>query len=447
MPKTKKSIIEVSTDFVDEINAEEATLLEDEKEDEVQKTDSDNAAKSKKTKTTKKSVKTEEINKLEELDSPTDGIETSPDIDKDEITSESKKAEAESEIKSESKPEINPEPDLEPEQLKAEKTTKKKGRKITKGDIVEALKEKEELRMRKVIEREEKSFKWHIIQDYLHTKKIARGTVVSVEETTSGMVVAIINFNDFRVVIPASEFFIKPIAVEPNVSDFQKIRRQKQILVKSLGAEVEFVIAHAKQENNKETKQKEYIVLASRKQALLRQIKYYFGKKNGERRIEPGRIIRNVPVIAVGKEALMVSVCGIDKIMNKAQLSYKFLGSLIDEFHVGDRIDVAVLDVIDKEEDNVDIQISHKQTQIEQFKKNIVNCSVGGMYRGIITIVKENTVQLYLTDVDVPAFSKIIKLNNIEELPSAGDMVLLVANKIVPERGLVLGTIIRLIKK
>ena len=424
MPKTiKDDVIDVSTEIIDEeeINTEEVNTAEVNAEEVNTKVD--------KTEETASVSGTDEEKTAEtdESDEPASEIETSADVDENAIDAEMGKTESE-------KP-------------KAENAPKKKGRKITKSDIIEAFKEREELRMREVSEREEISLKWHIVQDYFHTKKIARGTVISVEETTSGMVVAVVNFNGFRVVIPASEFFIKPIAVEPGVSEHQRIRREKQVIVKSLGAEVEFIIVHANQENNKETKQKEYIVLASRKQALLRQIKYYFGKKNGERRVEPGRIIRNVPIIAVGKEALMVSICGIDKVMNKAQLSYKFLGSLIDEFHVGDRIDVAVLDVIDKPDGSVDIQVSHKQTQLEQFKRNVLNCSVGGMYRGVITIVKDNTVQLYLTDVDVPAFSKIVKLNNIEELPSAGDTVLLVANKIVPERGLVLGTIIRLIKK
>lgn len=424
MPKTiKDDVIDVSTEIIDEeeINTEEVNTVEvnaEEVNTEVDKTEETASV---------SGTDEEKTAETDESDEPASGIETSADVDESAIDAEMGKAESE-------KP-------------KAENAPKKKGRKITKSDIIEAFKEREELRMREVSEREEISLKWHIVQDYFHTKKIARGTVISVEETTSGMVVAVVNFNGFRVVIPASEFFIKPIAIEPGVSEHQRIRREKQVIVKSLGAEVEFVIVHANQENNKETKQKEYIVLASRKQALLRQIKYYFGKKNGERRVEPGRIIRNVPIIAVGKEALMVSICGIDKVMNKAQLSYKFLGSLIDEFHVGDRIDVAVLDVIDKPDGSVDIQVSHKQTQLEQFKRNVLNCSVGGMYRGVITIVKDNTVQLYLTDVDVPAFSKIVKLNNIEELPSAGDTVLLVANKIVPERGLVLGTIIRLIKK
>lgn len=377
-------------------------------------------------------VSAEEVAKLvsdnkEVKPKPVEVVENSPDIDQKEIETELGETK-------ETKPKA------------AEKAPREKSRKPNRSDIIEAFKEREELRMRDVAEREEHSLKWHIVQDYLHTKKIGRGTVISVEETTSGMVVAVVNFNDFRVVIPASEFFVKPIAVDEGISEQQRIRREKQVIVKSLGAEVEFVVVHAKQENNKDTRQKEYIVLASRRQALLRQMRYYFGKKNDVRRVEAGRIIRNVPIIAVGKEALMVSICGIDKVMNKAQLSYKFLGSLVDAFHVGDRIDVAVLEIVDKD-NGIDIQISHKQTQLEQFKRNVSNCSVGGMYRGVITIVKDNTVQLYLTDVDVPAFSKIVKLNNIEELPSAGDTVLIVANKIVPERGLVLGTIIRLIKK
>ena len=380
-----------------------------------------------------------EIKKVEESEESLETAESSQNDDEEVVTEDGVEKNEDNEI---SEKPIDP-------QGKKEKQNKpqKKGPKVTRTDIIEAFKEKEELKMRATNEREEQALKWHIVQDYLHTKKIARGTVISVEETTSGMVIAVVNFNDFRVIIPASEFFIKPIAVEAGVNEQSRIRREKQVIVKSLGAEVEFVIAHAKQEKSKDAKDKEYVVLASRKQALLRQIKYYFGKKGDTRRVETGRIIRNAPVIAVGKEALMVTVCGVDKILTKAQLSYKFLGTLVNTFHVGDRIDIAVLDVVDKEDGNIELKVSHKQTQLEQFKRNVSNCSVGGMYRGIITIVRDNTVQLYLSDVDVPAFSKIIKLNNIEDLPSAGDTVLLVANKIIPERGLVLGTIIRLIKK
>lgn len=415
---TDENVIDASAEFIDDVEIEEDAVTVAE----TQNKDAEPAEPAE-VETTAEASETVDA---DDADEDEKAVETSPEVSEEEL-----KAEV-GEVKTEEKPAEKPQ---------------KKGRKITRGDIIEAFREREELRMREVSEREETSLKWHIVQDYLHTKKIARGTVISVEETTSGMVIAVINFNGFRVVVPASEFFIKPIAIEPGVNEHQRIRREKQVLVKSLGAEVEFVIVHANQEVNKDTKEKEYIVLASRKQALQRQIKYYFGKKNGVRRVEPGRIIRNVPIIAVGKEALMVSICGIDKVMNKAQLSYKFLGTLTETFHVGDRIDVAVLDVTDKEDGGVDIKVSHKQTQIEQFKRNVQNCSVGGMYRGVITIVKDDTVQLYLTDVDVPAFSKIVKLNNIEELPSAGDTVLLVANKIVPERGLVLGTIIRLIKK
>lgn len=334
-----------------------------------------------------------------------------------------------------------------PEEPKVKKTVKKKiGPKTTRTDVMDALREREELKERRSVEREEKSLKWHIIQEHFHRKKIAKGTLISVEETSNGMVIAVIDFNGFRVIVPAAEFFVKPIAVEEGVSKQQRIRREKQVIVKSLGAEVEFVIVHATQEVNKETKAKEYVIIASRKQALLRQIKYYFEKVNDGRRIEPGKIIRNVPIIAVGKDSLMVSVCGIDKTMAKPQLSYKFLGNLGEAFKVGDKIDLAVLAVEEKESGAIDLTVSHKQTQLDMFRRNVQNCSVGGMYRGKITIVRDDNVQLYLTDVDVPAYSKILKLNNIEELPSAGDTVLFVAHKIVPEKGIVLGTIIRYIK-
>lgn len=423
-----ENIIDVSADFIDDkhIDAESTTTEEIPGIAEIGEIKKD-----------------EKLEDLSETEASQNSEENNNDEETEDTSAESSDEETEDDEQSEASEES-----AEPQNKgKAPKKTQKKGPKITKTDILEAFREKEELKMRAVNEREEQALKWHIVQDYLHTKKIARGTVISVEETTSGMVIAVVNFNDFRVIIPASEFFIKPIAVEAGVNEQSRIRREKQVIVKSLGAEVEFVIAHAKQEKNKETKDKEFVVLASRKQALLRQIKYYFGKKGEARRVEAGRIIRNAPVIAVGKEALMVTVCGIDKVLTKAQLSYKFLGTLVNAFHVGDRIDIAILDVVDKDDGNIDIKVSHKQTQLEQFKKNVSNCSMGGMYRGTITIVRDNTVQLYLNDVDVPAFSKIIKLNNIEDLPSAGDTVLLVANKIVPERGLVLGTIIRLIKK
>ena len=436
MPKIKHDdVIDVSAEFVDDVDGNIETDTVDETAENTDVVDESNEEVEQK----------DEDNQEDAEDDATDDAEDDEDSEEDSEEEENEE-EAETEEEADVKPKKAKKATTKEKTKTKTKATKKKP-KVTKADIIAAFQEKEMLRMRAVNEREEQALKWHIVQDYAHTKKIARGTVISVEETTSGMVIAVVNFNDFRVVIPASEFFVKAIAVEEGVSNQARIRREKQVLVKSLGAEVEFVIAHAKQEKNTNTNEKEYVILASRKQALLRQIKYYFGKKGDVRRVEAGKIIRNVPIIAVGKEALMVTVCGIDKVLTKAQLSYKFLGTLVNTFYVGDRIDVAVLDVIEKDNDTVDIKVSHKQTQLPQFKKNISNCSIGGMYRGTITIVRDNTVQLYLDVVNVPAFSKIIKLSNVEDLPSAGDTVLLVANKIVPERGLVLGTIIRIIKK
>ena len=337
--------------------------------------------------------------------------------------------------------------DVEEKETKG--TKKKEAAKLTKTrtDVMNQVREKELERIERALEREESALKWRLVQDAFHTKKLVKGFVMAVETKANDMVVAIINYNDYKTTIPFNEMFIDPPIYDADLPVEQKIRRERQILSKLLGAEVSFIIKHADVLQDKEYNVKEYIVFGSRKDALLRQKRYYYGLKNGVRRVNVDKKIKNVPIVSVGKEALMVNVLGIDVTMSKGQLSYKYIGALNKEYFVGDKIDVIVEDLKVNDDGEIQLSVNHRKTLIDTFIKNTKNCNIGGMYRGTITYIRESNVYLYLDDIEIPAYSRIIKLNNIDTLPSAGDTVLFVVNEIKDDIGLAYGTVMRLINR
>ena len=87
--------------------------------------------------------------------------------------------------------------DVEEKETKG--TKKKEAAKLTKTrtDVMNQVREKEQERIERALEREESALKWRLVQDAFHTKKLVKGFVMAVETKANDMVVAIINYNDY----------------------------------------------------------------------------------------------------------------------------------------------------------------------------------------------------------------------------------------------------------
>lgn len=343
----------------------------------------------------------------------------------------------------------------------AEKGTKKQERELlagTKTARSEFRTERDafELRAKRRLEAEERqkeiyeeNVKWQLIQSHKKKKSILKGNLISIEETTSNDgLLAVVEYAGYRVLIPFREMFAKePIANIEGLTKEEIIRRHRLLMLKLLGAEVEFVIAGAQTVTDPKTKTKTKIVIGSRKAALGRTRRYYFGKNSeGERRINIGDKIKQVPIIAVGRESVRVVIGGVETSIKKNRLSYKYISNVAAEFKVGMKIDVIIMDIIENNPDDssdVSILANHKITYLPFFKENIKNCKPGGYYKAQITNVQSHQFYLFLPDINAPAFCRVARFWDVSDLPKPGDEVIFMANVIDTKLGVVHGVITR----
>lgn len=295
----------------------------------------------------------------------------------------------------------------------------------------------------------EENLKWQLIQSHRLKNSILKGSLISVEDTSSkDGLVAVVEYAGYRVLIPFREMFAKePIANVGSLTKEEVIRRHRLLLLKLLGAEVEFVIAAAQTVTDPTTKQKTKIVVGSRKLALNRTRRYYFGKNSaGERRINVGDKIKQVPIIAVGRESIRVVIGGVETSIKKNSLSYKYISNVAAEFKVGMKIDVLITDITENDPEDpsdVSIKANHKITYLPYFKENVKNCKPGGYYKAQITHVQSFQFYLFLTDINAPAFCRVARFWDVSDLPKPGDEVIFMANMIDDNLGVVHGVITR----
>lgn len=340
---------------------------------------------------------------------------------------------------------------LEPEQEM--KTNKNAGRRKadngfnTARDRFERVEGLRQDRQRSKEEEYDETMRWNMLQTHRTQHAILRGKLISVEDTqTEDGVSARIEYAGFGVLIPASQMFLnEPIANAESIPREELVRRRRQILLKLLGAELEFVIVVA--QTAWEDNEPKRIVIGSRKQALSRQRKFYF-KKNalGDRRINVGDLIREVPIVAVGRESVRVAIGGVETSIHKSNLSHKYLDNISAEFKTGMKIDLVVtkIEELDPEDSsNVRLVANHKMTKMPYYRESVKNCKVGSYYKAQITYINGLQIRMFLTDINAPAFSKVLRLWDTSDLPKPGDEVVFLANSIDTERGVVIGAITR----
>lgn len=408
------------------------------------------------------SLTVDEIDELDALDASIDEIamqaveetpvEESLEIEKDATTRITKMMgmyEEDENDKSEEVDNTETEPVQQNEDKPVTSAKKAKSGFNTNRDVYDKRLSRRLERQQKEDEAYEQNLKWQLIQNHRMKRSILKGVLTSIEDTSSDdALMAVIEYTGFRVIVPFSEMFAKePINNAADLSHEELVKRHRQLLLKLLGAEVDFIIVAAQTINDPNTRKKRKVILGSRKQALTKQRRFYFTKnKADERRINPGDMIRQVPIIAVGRESVRVVIGGVETTIHKNNLSYKFLSSVNSDFKVGMKIDVIITDIKENNADDssdVILRANHKMTQLPYFKEHVKNCKPGGYYRAQITYVKGYQVYLFLTDINAPAFCRILRLWDVSDLPKPGDEVVFMANNIDEERGVVHGVITR----
>ena len=277
---------------------------------------------------------------------------------------------------------------------------------------------------------------WHEIRNAYRTRKILTGTLGGIEQTETGKTIILVNFNDFRVVIPMKEMMIN-LNRSPSGQEYSDLMlRQNKILGNMLGAEIDFIV--------KGIDGKTRSIVASRKDAMLKKRQtFYLGlDAAGMYRIYEGRVVQ-ARVIAVAEKVIRVEAFGVECSIMARDLAWEWIGDAHERFSVGDQILVRINKVTRNGLEDISIHADIKSVTDNTSHENLKKCRVQSKYAGTVTDVHKGVVFVRLTNgVNAIAHSCYDR-----RLPGKKDDVSFAVTKIDEEQGVAVGIITRIIKQ
>ena len=286
-------------------------------------------------------------------------------------------------------------------------------------------------------EAEREATLWHEIQNSYRTRRILTGTLDTVEQTESGRTLAVVNYNGFRVAIPAKEMVVNvPLAINgTDLSYAERMVLMTRRLYTRLGSEIDFIV--------KGIENRSRSIVASRKDAMYRkrQTFYMDTDASGQPMIYEGRIVQ-ARVVAVAERVIRVEVFGVECNIRGGGLSRAWYGNANENFSVGDTILVRVLTIQRPDVENIQITADVRSVTDED-SANLNKCVPQGHYVGRITDIRSGVFFIRLNNgVNAVAHSSYDFRS-----PGKKDDVSFVATRIDPEHGVVVGIITRIIRQ
>ncbi len=283
---------------------------------------------------------------------------------------------------------------------------------------------------------EQEAIIWHEIQNAHWTRRILTWKLDSVEQTESGMTIAVVNYKGFRVVIPIKEMMLIN-GPRPSGAAYEELMsRARGILASRLTSEIDFIV--------KGHENKTRSVVASRRDAMLRKRQTFYLDKNerGEPMIYEGRVVQ-ARVVAVAEKIIRVEVFGVECAIMAHGLSRSWVGNAADDYYVGKRILVRVNKISgDNAEDltiSADVRSVSNVTEEDILKK----CVVQGRYAGQVTDIRNGVVFVRLNN----GVNAIAHSCYDHRAPGKRDDVSFSVTRLDPEQGIALGIITRIIKQ
>jgi hypothetical protein len=277
---------------------------------------------------------------------------------------------------------------------------------------------------------------WHEVRNAYRTRKILTGSLDGLEQTETGKTIVIVNYNDFRVVIPMKEMMLN-FGRSPTGQEYTDLMlRQNKILGTMLGAEIDFIVKGI------ETKTRS--IVASRQDAMLkkRQIFYMNTDASGMYRIYDGRIVQ-ARVIAVAEKVVRIEAFGVECSILARDLSWDWLGDAHERFNVGDQILVRILSVQRNSLEDISIRADIKSVSDNTSHENLKKCRVQSKYAGKVTDVHGGVVYIRLSN----GANAIAHSCYDRKMPGKKDDVSFAVTHIDEEHGVAMGLITRIIKQ
>lgn len=273
---------------------------------------------------------------------------------------------------------------------------------------------------------------WHYLKNAYIAHNIITGNLDGMEITENDKrIVGITYYNEYRIIIPASEL------IETNGQKLTEMDQQK-IISSMVGAEISYIIIAL--DNDSKT------VVASRLKASKQNIQtFYFDKdSNDNYKIYEGSIVE-ARIIGINSYGIKVEIFGAETTIHKPEISWEWISDLYDVFDIGDRVMVKIIKLTGRDNTNEKFSVSAsvKRVKESQQAKLIETVKHGNMYTGEVVAIRKGTYLLRLSNgVNALAHSAHCKKPVV-----LGDTVAYVVNKIDNKALLVVGSIIRIIRR
>lgn len=293
---------------------------------------------------------------------------------------------------------------------------------------------------------EQEATAWHEIRNAYLTHRILTGMLGGLERTESGHPLAIVYYNDYRVVIPYSEMMMDapmPLTTEgteemdEEEQEYLSNIRMNKLLNNMLGAEIDFIIKGIENASRS--------IVASRREAMLRKRKtFYFDldPATGTYRIYEGRIVQ-ARIVAVAEKGIRVEAFGVECPIFARNLSFDWVGDAHERYAVGDEILIRVNQIDRESVDTLSIQADIRSVVGDKGRDNLQKCRVQGRYAGTVTDVRAGVVYIRL-EIGVNAIAHTCL---DRRTPAKKDCVAVAVTRLDEEKNIAVGTITRILRQ
>lgn len=293
---------------------------------------------------------------------------------------------------------------------------------------------------------EQEATAWHEIRNAYLTHRILTGMLGGLERTESGHPLAIVYYNDYRVVIPYSEMMMDapmPLTTEgteemdEEEQEYLSNIRMNKLLNNMLGAEIDFIIKGIENASRS--------IVASRREAMLRKRKtFYFDldPATGTYRIYEGRIVQ-ARIVAVAEKGIRVEAFGVECPIFARDLSFDWVGDAHERYAVGDEILIRVNQIDRESVDTLSIQADIRSVVGDKGRDNLLKCRVQGRYAGTVTDVRAGVVFVRL-EIGVNAIAHTCL---DRRTPAKKDCVAVAITRLDEEKNIAVGTITRILRQ
>ena len=244
--------------------------------------------------------------------------------------------------------------------------------------------------------------------------------------------VIIPGLNHCTVHVPYSEMFateiidMRTVDLSTVAGRHSYVTRQKQILLKMLGATISVAILEIKEDSDNN----HIIVIGSRSKAMESQRKVFFNPRNP---LYTRGMCYEATIISVGPHAMALTFGGIDFRLRQRFVTSRFILDLQSRYSVGQKLPFILEDVKIKQNGTLRLLVNALAAELELAKERHYLVDPGTTCKATISSIHRNRrnpnyidIYAWLDDYDIPVFIPFMPANTLGREPIGGDQCIVI---------------------